>query len=249
MKLKYFKAGFVESLQADIAKNLDSYHQDAVWIEQYAAGKHCSLETNISLPDTFALLPPTDNDHLRDVENVKLLYQALKGLSPVQASDPRFWTYLTHVTFWPYMRQRWTVEEKPDEQRINYVASHYFLKTGSSRSLIRNGIANLWWYGYLTYDENRLNPYELTEILLKKLDIARNILERNLGRNKTLLQSFLEFLAENPKITESGNKGREVIRILVRQLNCHGGVCVLDTLNGIEIKSVLKESLLQIEAG
>jgi hypothetical protein len=112
---------------------------------------------------------------------------------------------------------------------------------------LRNGIANLWWYGYLTYDENRQNPYELTEILLKKLDIARNIQERNLGRNKTLLQSFLEFLAENPEINESGNKGREIIRILVRQLNCHGGVCVLDTLNGIEIKAVLKESLLQIE--
>jgi len=248
MKLKYFKAGFVDSLQADIAKNLDYYQQNDEWVEKYAAGKNCSLETNFSLPDNFELLPPTDNGELRDVENVKLLYPALKELSPVQASDPRFWTYLTHITFWSYMRQRWTVEEKTDDQKVNYILSHYFLKSGSSRSLIRNGIGNLWWYGYLTYDKNRTNPYELTEILLKKLDIARNILERNLGRNRAILQSFLEFLVENPQITESGNEGRNLIRILVRQLNCHGGVCVLDTLNAIEIKSVLKESLLQMEA-
>jgi hypothetical protein len=247
MKLKYFKAGFVEKLQAEVEKNLDCYQQDEPWIEKYANGKEFALDTTISLPEKFQLLSPRGKE-LYDVENVKRLHQALKTLSPIQASDPRFWAYLTHVTFWPYMRSRWIEEEKPPEQRINYILSHYFLRTGSSRSIIRNGIANLWWYGYLTYDEDRKNPYELTEILLKKLDIARNILERNLGRNKVLLQSFLEFLLENPAITESGNKGREIIRDLVRKLNCHGGVCVLDTLNIVDIKAVLKDSLVQAEA-
>jgi Family of unknown function (DUF6339) len=246
MKLKYFKAGFVEKLQAEVEKNIDWYQQDDLWIEKYAGGKEFALDTTITLPDKFELLSPGPKN-LNDLENVKRLHQALKALSPIQASDPRFWAYLSHVTFWPYMRKRWVVEEKPTEQRVNYVLSHYFLRTGSSRSIIRNGIANLWWYGFLTYDEDRKNPYELTEILLKKLDIARNILERNLGRNRVLLQSFLEFLLENPKITESGNKGREIIRVLVRKLNCHGGVCVLDTLNIVDIKAVLKDSFAQAE--
>jgi hypothetical protein len=247
MKLKYFKASFVDKLQAEVANNLQYYQQDDAWIEHYGGGKEYALDTTISLPDKFELLPPSGKN-LHDVENVKRLHQALKTLTPIQASDPRFWTYLTHVAFWPYMRKRWMVEEKPAGQRVNYILSHYFLKTGSSRSIIRNGIANLWWYGYLTYDEDRKNPYELAEILLKKLDIARNILERNLGRNRSILQSFLEFLLENPKITQSGNEGREIIRILVRKLNCHGGVCVLDTLNIVDIKAVLKDSLVQIEA-
>jgi len=242
MALKYFQTGFLDKLRFDVEKNLDLYMQDEPWIEEYSGGKPFSLDTNLSLPRGFALVPPNGRS-LRDIENVRLLHNALSSLSPVQASDPRFWTYLAHVTFWSHMRKRWPVEEKPIEQRENYVLAHYFLKTGSSRSIIRNGIANLWWYGHLTYDESRQNPYELSEILLKKLDIARNILERNLGRNPTLLHTFLEFLLENPQITNSGNKGREIIRIAVRKLNFHGGVCILDMLNPIEVKAVLKEAL------
>ncbi|MEV2908009.1 DUF6339 family protein [Paenibacillus larvae] len=52
------------------------------------------------------------------------------------------------------MRKRWPVEsyldkDKPEEA----IKERYFLMANRDRALIRNGIARLWWYGYVSYDE------------------------------------------------------------------------------------------------
>ena len=241
--MKYLKSTFLEQLKHDVPRNVDFYSSPAPWLETYAKSQRYALETNLRLPPNFKLHPPTADGERRDIENVRLVYDALRDLTPVQASDPRFWTFLTHITFWEYMRARWDVNSVKDEQKVEYILGHYFVRTGSSRSLIRNGIASLWWYGYLTYDPERRNPYELTSILLKKLDIARNLLERNLGRNRLILHSFLEFLLEHPEMTDAGNQGRKAVRSLVKSMNVQGGVCILDDLNRREFKGMLLETL------
>lgn len=241
--IRYLKSNFVEHLKDKVFDNIDFYSSAEPWLDRYAQSQKYALETNLSFPQNFKLHPPTASGERRDIENVRLLYDALRDLTPVQASDVRFWTYLTHVTFWNYMRARWDALSVPEAKRPEYVLSHYFVRSSSSRSLIRNGIASLWWYGYLTYDPERANPYELTSVLLKKLDIARNLLERNLGRNKIILHSFLEFLLEHPEMTETGNEGRQAVRTLVRSINVQGGVCVLDDLNRREFKGMLLDTL------
>jgi hypothetical protein len=241
--MKYLKSTFLEQLKRDIPRNVDCYCSSSPWLEAYAKSQRYALETNLSLPQSFKLHPPTATGQRRDIENVRLVFDALRDLTPVQASDPRFWTYLTHVTFWEYMRTRWDINSVNDDQKTEYILGHYFVRTGSSRSLIRNGIASLWWYGYLTYDPERANPYELTSILLKKLDIARNLLERNLGRNRIILHSFLEFLLEHPEMTDVGNEGRHAVRALVKSMNVQGGVCILDDLSRREVKDMLLETL------
>ena len=39
-----------------------------------------------------------------DIDNVKILYEALKKLPLSTAIDERFWAYQTHVDFFDYMR-------------------------------------------------------------------------------------------------------------------------------------------------
>ncbi|MCY7345718.1 MAG: hypothetical protein LH614_05795, partial [Pyrinomonadaceae bacterium] len=105
----------------------------------------------------------------------------------------------------------------------------------------------LWWYAFLTFDETRDNPYELTAVLLKNLDIAKNLLERNLGRNKIILHGVLEFLLDKEDLINDGDAGRKRVRKLIHSLNLHGGHCILDSLGKPDIKRFLQKNYEQIK--
>jgi len=59
-------------------------------------------------------------------------------------------------------------------------------------------------------DPQRTNPYELTSVLLHRLDITQQILERNMGRAPVIVMGFLEFLMQNKdKLLVVGDHGRD----------------------------------------
>lgn len=198
----------------------------------------------IQLNANIELRLPSSNIENNDIENSQIIYNELKSLNETQASDPRLWTYLTHMTFWKYMRKRWPVEKFEDEaeellddlstknRQINFILTRYFLLTPNRRRLLRNGISRLWWYAHLTYDKNRKDPYELTKVLLSHQDIAQNLLERSLGSNKQVLSSILNFLKDNQSLS------REEIREMIKEINLVGGVKNLHILDENEITKV-----------
>ena len=106
--------------------------------------------------------------------------------------------------------------------------------------MIRNGIARLWWYGYLTYDKEREDPYELTYFLLSNQNIAQALLERNLGNNKKWLINMLDVLRklkeEYPLIMHSNN-----IKLLAKYINISGGITVLDCLDKDATEKFVRE--------
>lgn len=242
-KLKYLRTRFLTTLQGEVPNTLHLYEHGQPWLENYFKTNKYALESSLEITDSIKLVEPVGRQDLKDFENTRIIYDALKALTPLQASDARLWTYLTHATFWKHMRKRWPVEEKPAEQRVGYIKEHYFVETGASRALIRNGVANLWWYGFLTYDGQRDDPYALTRVLLSKLDIARNLLERTLGRNRNALHACLEVLLEHQDIVKGGDKGRDLVRDLVREMNFYGGVCILDHLDKSQIKEIATKKL------
>ncbi len=257
MRQKIFTERFETTLKGDLEKNMEKYEQDRIWVPEVYKLRNYEIPSQIEIKDKLKLNMPTDGD-LYDIENSKLLFEAFRPqLSRTQASDPRFWTYMTHFTSWDYMRARWRVETKfkndsLEERRKKiktYITEHYFIQSNASRALVRNGLARLWWFAFLTYDSKRQNPFELTAVLLAKLDIARGTLERSLGRNKDVLHGILEFLLDKDELINSGNEGRVKIRNLISSLNLHGGFCVLDNLSRQDIKKFLHKRYLQIENG
>jgi len=232
MEQRIFSSRYIERLYIELTESEDysKYELDEFpYEEDYPKGG-----TGITVPESIELVMPEGSDR-KDLENTKILYEAYRSLTPTQASDARLWTHLTHVNFWNYMQQRWPLNEA--KKPINRVRDRYFLRSLKLETLIRNGLSRLWWYGFLTYDENRSNPWELTEILLSRADLAVGITERAFGCNVNIRTAILEFLAENPDVKESENLSRE---LLVR-LNLVGGVKNLPFLEIEEIKSVLKE--------
>jgi hypothetical protein len=247
MALSVLRENFVHKLQGSISQNLQRYQDDEPWLDDIASTH--SFSTNLEPAAPLELLDPKGDDR-KDLENAKRLHKALPNLSLVQARDPRLWTRLAHVELWSYMRKRWDAgkhSSKPAKQET-YIRTHYFVAQNASRALVRNGIARLWWYAKVTYDPNRNNPYELTQVLLQMLDITQQILERSYGRAPTVAVGFLEFLLQHKKtLLGAGNENRRRIRHLAKHLNLRGGYSLLDCLTKNDVIAVLEDEYTAIE--
>jgi hypothetical protein len=250
MPIYIFRESFVERLRASIRENERRYRQNKPWVDEIAKPSASSIKTGLEPVDDFELLNP-EGDVLKDLENSIRLHKALSFLTPLQARDPRLWTRLVHIEFWPYMRRRWNVERfGNDSGKVErFILSHYFIAQNQSRALLRNGIARLWWYSKITFDPDRKHPYELTGVLLDQLDITQQILERNLGRATQVTTGFLEFLLRHRKeLLGSGDLKRSVIRHLAKHLNLYGGTTLLDCLSQTDIIGILEDEYARVIA-
>ncbi|MCY8466770.1 DUF6339 family protein [Bacillus atrophaeus] len=224
------------NLKADIVKNISYYKQDEVWLQEYLNHEFPSGVAKIEL-----LIQDENNEKL-DYDNAVLLFNALAELTPAEASKENLWVFLTHVSCWEYMRKRWPVNGQNDlEKAINFVKNRYFF---GQKPYSRNGIARLWWFGYITHDPDLEDPYELTKIMLQNQDqdVSRMIAESpNILRNKNAVRIVLRTLQRMQENSEKTFSKRTFIRYAAIYLNYRGGVTVLTALNDEEMKLVVEE--------
>lgn len=249
MPLSILRENFVEKLRGSVRDNLRRYNAKDPWVNEIPGGPAASIPTTVEPASKLQLRLPQGED-LKDLENAIHVHSALSMLTPVQARDPRLWTRLAHVECWQYMRARWGIERFRGDvgKSERFIVSRYFIARNESRALLRNGMARLWWYGYLTHDPNRKNPYELTGVLLSTLDITQQILERSLGRIPQVNAGFLEFLLRNKnELVGAGEDKRVKVRHLAKHLNLVGGVTILDCLGKTEVLEVLDQEFDRVQ--
>ena len=245
MALDLFRHHYVRHLRLNIGANLARYSNPRPWAGRPAGPEPVTLPTALEPAVPLQLVLPDGGD-MKDLENAKIVHRAFPDLTPLQARDPRLWTRLTHMECWAYMRKRWDVSRQPEDpaRRGRYVLGHYFVPRSESRALLHNGIARLWWYGHLTHDPAREDPYELTAVLLSYLDIAQQVLERNMGRAPAVRTAFLDFLRRNhATLGTSAEQRRNRIRALAKSLNLLGGVTLLDCLSTGEVEAILASQM------
>jgi hypothetical protein len=240
--LNYISDSSLEELKVNIISNVEKYKSDEVWVDHFFEGAVWSFPSTVRIDTVDLHMPQSSTLHF-DFENTKKLYTALKGISVIQATDERLWAYLTHTTFWNYMRRRWPVESYLDKDKpADAVKERYFFMANRDRALIRNGIARLWWYGYVSYDEERDDPFELTRMLLSKLDIAQSLLERSFSRNPDITKAVLSVLKQKEQ-EDSSFIDRENFRSLMMYINQLGGVTILDILDRNDLEELVREKL------
>lgn len=245
-KLTFLKQKSLDRLQTNINSNLHRYTEESPWLTSYFAGSAWLQESNLVEAPSFQLQLPISKTELCDLENTRTVYTALRHLTPLQASDPRLWAYMTHVTHWEYMRKRWPVEQYHGKQNLrDNIQERYFFMPNKSRALIRNGMARLWWYGYCSYDERRSDPFELTTALLKNLDVTQSILERAFSLNLKVTRTILAVLMEREK---SGKAfySRSKVRDLTKYMVQIGGVTIIDALDEPDLRELVNEKIEQL---
>ena len=148
----------LEKVKDDVALNinLDRFLADDIPFED----KDLLVIPGIKKPE--GLLDRLDATTDGDFKSAVAIYEAYKNLTPLQAIEDTFWESLALTDLFPYMQQRWSLRSTQTLQAA--IKNHFFVK---SHGMIRQGIGGLWWLVYMTVDEDRPNPYELTEIIFK----------------------------------------------------------------------------------
>lgn len=246
MKIKYFSETSYNHLFDTLPQHVEQYgtSPDSEWIEKEFGSAPYFKESRID-----AVLPHLDPE-MGDYANTVQIYDALKMLSPKQASNPYLWAYLTHCEYWGYTFKRWS---KPG-MSVNTIKERFFCGTedGSRTGFLRNSIARLWWTGYLSYQEDKPgNPFSLTKLLCSNSDLRVSIVERNFSMNKDVcigILSAIQEINDDPNVDNVGvsaKTGEYEWRDLCKYINRFGAVTMLDVLTRDEIKELSKDYILK----
>lgn len=241
MKIQFMKDDSVYALKKYIKYAKNHYTDDNTeWIksitnndENFGLFKKEFNDFNLMISDK----PEKD-----DIENMKIIYENLKDLTDSQASDERLWAGLSHTKFWDYMQKRWPLPNDPEKWE-KHILQHYFFAHGA-RSTVLNGLARLWWYARLTYDETNIdNPYELTEYMAKDTNgKAYMLFGSNFSRNREIQKIFL-YTIKNYEEQHGLILSREEFGELRKQVVLWSGKLVIDVVDRETLKNKLTNEI------
>ena len=191
---------------------------------------------------------PARADPASDVDTAIALFEAFPSLNPLQASSAGFWTHLTHVELWDYMRRRFPLptggDRKSRESRIAKIEEKWFLpQTPSQSALIHHPLAGLWWGVKLSVAPERGEDrkYDLTRILYRNLDLpTRTLGTYELGRLPAAVKGTLGYVFDHPELFEEEYEAK--MRAIMRLLNSIGGVLQLGCLEEKFFRSKIDEN-------
>ena len=246
MLLGYFTEEAYDELLNDIPKNAERYSEKEEWLSLFFNSttnyfKSSTVEVNKFTP---YIIPGEKDDKQKSIEdlaNTRLIYSAFKNLTPLQAANKYMWTYLCHAIpeYRDYIQDRWMREE-----RQNTIKSRFFVTT--PESLRDNALSRLWWFGYLTYEPQNSNPFELTDILFTNQTICTDVMDTlnrtNLDRIRGVLLAIKDFkneLSYNEGITE-------YFRECKKYLNHYAAVTTMEFLESEDIRKLAYDYMMNL---
>lgn len=236
---RVFKKSYIDELRNNI--NVADYLQDSFPYDE----SRCAKLYGIQHPE--GLLEKLDPTPDGDLQSAIAIYEAYKDISPLLAQQDDLWVYLTHVDLFEYVKKRWPIMVGDDVDKVkNFIGNHWFRHT---KHLFRTTLAGLWWQVYLTKDETRDDPYELTKVYFNcGTDFGQKFGELSLIRHHEAMIGILEFLGENPEILSYHQEARG--QFISRYFNLIGGfthLCSHDRYFFKKELSKLKERILEVK--
>jgi len=242
MKLYFLKESALESLKRNIKNNIDCYKNDTNdWVYSYCKDDNPFQEFKFEVND-FELNTNIASISESDLTNIKILYENLKFLTDSQASDERLWAGLAHGQFWHYMQYRTKLGKIKNKDSI--VLKRFFIKYSTKELYQANLISRLWWIGRVTYDENRSNPYELTEYLIQSGFSIQNMFSNNFVNNSKITRALLSACKEFEENQFTINQ--EAFNYLLKYLNLLGGKFILDYFEEEELKQIITDEIVKM---
>lgn len=242
--LRYFDETVYGNLFADIKNNIDFYTNSDGELKNILPDIQYYGESAISanLSDLeFKNNMTTEEKNASDVVNTWIIYDSLKMLSPIVATNGYLWSYLCHTKYKEYIVARWIKnpeDEDKQEDTIKTIKKRFFCSTNKKDIMRMNAISRLWWAGYLTYDENHGDPYHLTKILFTGQQICADILDTPFCGNKTVITGIL-LAIEKYKEEVDENISSELVRKCVKYFRRYAAVTSVDFLTESEIQDII----------
>ena len=236
--LRYFTGEAVEELRSGVADRLDWYYAPDGGGPPGRLPDDAWRETSI---DAEPLAGRLGRGRGRDAANALLVFGALDMLTPQQASDERFWTWMSHCECADYVSDRWLGRRPKDRDRaVRDVGNHFFARDG--RALVRDhGVSRLWWLGRIARETHPDDPALFLEIVLHRQDVRSALIERpGVSTNRDVLRGVFRVMREHWEADRTLFR-REAFRAWMVGLNRRGGVLLLDALPEAALDALLRE--------
>ena len=176
-----------------------------------------------------------------DAANALLVYRALDMLTPQQASDERFWAYVSHYQCADYVADRWLGERPADDGAAARKAANHFFARDIRAAVRDHGVSRLWWLGRIANDTHPADPALFLEIVLHRQDVRSALIERpGVSANRDVLRGIFAVMREHWE-GERALFRRGTFRAWMVGLNRRGGVALLDALPEDALASLLRE--------
>ena len=246
MYLGFFTEDAYQQLINQIPENFEKYVSGDDWVEEFFGNrkdffKISSVNVGKFTP-AYTVGEKTDKEKSeQDLINARMLHDAFKNLTPLQASNRYMWAYLCHMDkdCRKYIQDRWLND--PDEKKIK---QRYFVGNDGDGLYYFNGLARLWWCAHLTYDETNADHYALTKILFTSQIFCKDVMDMlnrmNFTRIKGVLlgvKKYMDTVGENV----STDHFRECKKILNRK----AAIKVFDFMSFDDIKELTYKALLK----
>lgn len=134
-----------------------------------------------------------------DAENAVLVHRFLGPMDRANAASGSFWTYMAFVTYRPYMEERWPLHDlQRAESWRNRARDRWVLFRPTRRTLVRHGVARLWWVADVTVDTSMQHPlsvsdpYGYTREVFKSEDRIIKVFDREVGGIPAVGRAVLE---------------------------------------------------------
>ncbi len=232
----------------DIKMNYDFYKSHFTdktnqWFMDYFKKKDWIHESKFTCKDLN--LAMDENVNNSDTKNVRIVYEAMKDLSPSIALDERIWAGMIFAQLWDYVQYRRGDKIKSGRE-LDVLNSFLFMR-GKKRSCFINCLSRLWWTGFLLYDDKSKNHYWAVDLITENAFPSYILLisSNNFAANKEVILGILTC------ISEMKNKGeiikREHFIYTNKCFNCAGSVTLLDTMTREESKEMAHDFLANMK--
>ena len=208
------------------------------WLKDFFKEEDPFSKSKIFLGD-FEFEINEKNPDSTDFENAKKLFLHLK-INESVACDERLWIGLTFSKFYGYMKHRYPAKY------TNNIKNKWFMQIAASKKRIfRQGVSMLWWYAYLTYDEKRENPFELTEFAFKHKDFLISLYSRNISNSKHIRLALLRALRDFEN--DGGNASpKSIYNGIIKYASFLGGAYILDIFSEDELRNKCYDKLIEL---
>ena len=239
MKLRLLKSGRIKALYDQIASNLQLYRSGD--FEYLTADPSGYIEIQHEIDDARLMLIKRDDKDDRDAENCKIMFEALKSISPYLARDERLWIYMIHTSLLAYVRKRWPIPSD-DEEAVRHIRKHFFIEDtrGFETS---NAASRLWWISFMC---SRVKDFPLEtalKVFLHVDDFRAAVAERpTTALSPQVFSSILKVFNDS----YNGDKklfNRKIYRPLMVNINLIGGVKLIETMDEGHIKKIVIDNM------
>lgn len=227
----------------DIADKIKEHPDSSDWMIAFGNGNPFD-DTDFQIEDFDVTIPFSRDDNKAITQTAISMHKALRDLPGHIVGDVRFWAWLTFTKMYKFLNAIFV----PTEENVKSMVVPKAITT--RRMTMLQIIGRYYFMCDLVYSSEKDNPYYLADYLVKRIELYRNLVYRNISDIPTVAKSVIiaqkDYEDKHPGVSLTGDHSR----LLMKEVSSLGSVRLIDAIPEDELLAMVKEKMkLVLEDG